>query len=122
MSFNPIYKLRDWIPKDKIIWYSLLSNPNAIQLIEKELFNKNNDWLENNKDITFDQYVKLAESKDICNNDLFKIYNTNIHIKLRNQHNEAYEYEHADIDDNIPKNGYISRICHMKDHDELIDL
>ena len=36
MSLNkPVWKLRDWIPIEKINWYYLSRNPNAIQLLEK---------------------------------------------------------------------------------------
>ena len=32
-----IYKLQDWINMDKINWYSLSSNPNAIHLLEQNM-------------------------------------------------------------------------------------
>ena len=30
-------KLREWIPMDKLLWYMLCDNPNAIHLLEKNL-------------------------------------------------------------------------------------
>ena len=39
-------KLRDWIPIDKLDWYWLSKNPNAIHILEKNL-NKVN-WLSSN--------------------------------------------------------------------------
>ena len=32
-----IYKLRDWIPIDKIDWFYLSINPNAISILEKNI-------------------------------------------------------------------------------------
>ena len=37
MSFQPKYKLLDWIPEDKINWEYLSGNPNAIHLLEKNI-------------------------------------------------------------------------------------
>ena len=34
-SINMVYKLRSWIPKDKINWKWLSSNPAAIHLLEQ---------------------------------------------------------------------------------------
>ena len=34
MSLNkPVWKLKNWINKDKLIWHSLSKNPNAIDLL-----------------------------------------------------------------------------------------
>jgi len=36
MSLNkPIYKLRDWIDKNKVNWNYLSKNPNAIEILKK---------------------------------------------------------------------------------------
>ena len=35
MSFKPIYKLRDWIPLNKLEWIRLSVNPNAIELLKE---------------------------------------------------------------------------------------
>ena len=40
--FKPIYKLRSWIPIDKIDWFYLSNNINAIDLLERN-FDKI-DW------------------------------------------------------------------------------
>ena len=34
---GPLCKLRDWIPNEKINWYYLSSNPNAIHLLEQNM-------------------------------------------------------------------------------------
>jgi len=38
-----MYKLRDWIDINKIVWYSLSRNPNAIDLLEKN--NDKINWM-----------------------------------------------------------------------------
>ena len=38
INYNPKFlKLKTWIPIDKVDWYGLSSNPNAIHMIEKNL-------------------------------------------------------------------------------------
>ena len=36
---EPKMKLLDWIPLDKIDWYYLSFNPNAIHLLEENIYN-----------------------------------------------------------------------------------
>ena len=39
-----MYKLRDWIPIEKLKWQELSRNPNAIHLLEKNLDKLHNYW------------------------------------------------------------------------------
>ena len=45
---GPLCKLRDWIPIEKIDWYALSANPNAIHLLEKNMDKINWDLLSAN--------------------------------------------------------------------------
>ena len=47
MSYQPIYKLRDWIPTKYLVWAELCGNPNAISLLEKhrDRIQKEINWL-----------------------------------------------------------------------------
>ena len=50
MSLNrPIWKLRDWINKDKLDWNLLSENPNAIQFLKEECEKINWNILSYNK-------------------------------------------------------------------------
>jgi hypothetical protein len=40
-----MYKLRDWIPEEKLDWRRLSCNPNAVELLEKNLDKVNWRWL-----------------------------------------------------------------------------
>jgi len=49
MSLNkPIWKLRNWINESKLNWNWLSSNPNAIELLEKNQDKIDWDWLSKN--------------------------------------------------------------------------
>ena len=49
MSLNiPIYKLRKWIDPNKIFWFHLSVNPNAIELLEANPYKINWYYLSGN--------------------------------------------------------------------------
>ena len=50
-NYIPQFKLRSWINPDKIKWWRLSENPNAIHLLEKNQDKINWDWLSENPSI-----------------------------------------------------------------------
>ena len=47
-TVKPKMKLLDWIPEDKLNWFYLSKNPNALHLLEKNLKKIDWDWLSQN--------------------------------------------------------------------------
>ena len=46
VNYNPKFlKLRKWIPIDKVSWYALSTNPNAIHILEKNLDKVSWHWI-----------------------------------------------------------------------------
>ena len=60
-KYKIVYKLRDWINKDKLHWWSLSENSNAMHLLEEEP--DNIDWylLTNNPSIFEIDYMKTKK-------------------------------------------------------------
>ena len=65
-----MFKLRDWIPLDKIEWYWLSRNPNAIHLLEQNL--DKIDWkaLSFNPGIFEYDYEAMKKTRDPIKNEL----------------------------------------------------
>jgi len=83
---TPIYKLRDWIPLNKIDWSKLSKNPKAIHILEKNL--DKIDWT--NLSLNPNAIHLLEQNQDkICsysfsgNPAIFELgYNVNIKKKI----------------------------------------
>ena len=68
-----ILNLRSWIDKDKINWYNLSENPNAIHLLEQNLDKIDWDWLSKNPNIFGRDYIKMSKKRTwIILEDLMK--------------------------------------------------
>jgi hypothetical protein len=65
MSLNkPIWKLRDWIDKDKLDWSELSKNPNALKMLEE-----NEDKIDWYKLLENPTVIQLIENEINKNND-----------------------------------------------------
>ena len=85
MSLNkPIWKLKDWVDADKLDWYYLSSNPNAVDYLlanpdkmDWKQFSTNpnsiNYLLCNEKDIDYDELVFNPNCYEIYRNDIEKL-------------------------------------------------
>ena len=67
------YKLRDWIDINKLDWYYLSKNENAIELLSSNLDKINWYWLSSNPSILTYDYRKVKEKNKKLNEEIIEL-------------------------------------------------
>ena len=67
---GPLCKLRDWIPIEKLKWYGLSTNPNAIHLLEQNMDKINWVWLSSNQFIFEYDWVAMRNRINLFKEEL----------------------------------------------------